>query len=375
MRRRHLAGPIALSALVLLVAALSPVTPWSRSAQAERVLARAAAEAAAAETGAPPTTATPPTTAATAVQHPAAAPTTTIAPTTTAAPTTTTAVAPDAPRFTFEPYRGLGAWLDIYDWSATYAQDSPAVEPTVLDLLAAHGTQTLYIQASRWDAPEDVLEAPRLLAFIERAHQNGISVVAWYLPTYEDPGRDLRRMLAIAALPVDGLAIDIESRKVGDVVERNRRVVEVSNALRAALPGEVLGAIPLEPVLIEDVNPRYWPGFPWAELAPSYDVWLPMAYWTNRRGGWRNAHDYTAANIDRVRAHIGQPDAPVHALGGIGDTTSVEDLHAFYLAASQRGVLGGSIYDYRTTLAPHWEALTPFRALRDQPGRGVNNRP
>jgi hypothetical protein len=301
------------------------------------------------------------TTTTTTTTAPPPKPTTT----TTVAPTTTT-TAPPAHRFTQEPNRGLGAWLDVYDWSATYAQHAPALEPDAVDALAAQGVQTLFIQASKWDAPEDVLEAPRLLAFIDRAHQRGVSVVGWYLPTFEDPGRDLQRMLAIAALPVDGLAVDIESRKVGDVAERNRRVVELSSAQRAALPGEVLGAIPLEPILIEDINPRYWPDFPWAGIAPSYDVWMPMAYWTNRRADspWRNAHDYTAANIDRVRAHVGRPDAPVHALGGIGDATSVQDLQAFRAAAMPRGVLGGSIYDFRTTAAPFWPELLPFRDLR-----------
>ena len=288
--------------------------------------------------------------------------TTTVAPTTTVPPTTTTTAPPH--RFTMEPYKGLGAWLDVYDWTASYAQHGPALEPDVVDTLAAQGVQTLYIQASKWNAPEDVLEPARLIAFIDRAHQRGISVIGWYLPTYEDPGRDLQRLLAIAALPVDGLAVDIEATNVRDVVERNRRVVEVSNALRAALPGEVLGAIPLEPILIEDINPRYWPGFPWAELAPSYDVWLPMAYWTNRRGPWRDAYSYMAANIDRVRAHVGRPDAPIHALGGIGDVTSVEDLQGFRRAALERSVLGGSIYDFRTTQAPHWPELLPFRELR-----------
>lgn len=299
----------------------------------------------------------------TRIQPPAT--TTTTAPpttTTTVPPTTTTTTPPQ--RFTMEPYKGLGAWLDVYDWSASFAQHSPALEPDAIDALAAQGVQTLYIQASKWDAPELVLEQPRLMAFIDRAHQRGISVVGWYLPTYEDPGRDLQRMLAIAALPVDGLAIDIESRKVGDLVERNRRVVEVSNALRAALPGEVLAAIPLEPILIEDINPRYWPDFPWAGLAPNYDVWMPMAYWTNRRGPWRDAYSYMAANIDRVRAHIGQPAAPIHALGGIGDITSVVDLQGFRRAALERSVLGGSIYDFRTTQAPHWPELLPFRDLR-----------
>jgi hypothetical protein len=284
------------------------------------------------------------------------------APTTTVAPTTTT-TAPAAARFTLEPYRGLGAWLDVYDWSTSFAKHGPAAELDAVDALAAQGVQTMFIQASKWDAPADLVDPERLAAFIDRAHQHGVAVVAWYLPTLEDPGRDLQRLRAMAALPVEGIAVDIEARNVGDVAERNRRLVELSAALRAALPGEVIGAIPLEPVLMEDVNPGYWPGFPWAELAPSYDVWLPMAYWTNRKGSspWRDAYTYTATNVDRVRAHIGRPDAPVHVLGGIGDRTSVADLQGFRRAAAERGAIGGSIYDFRTTSAPFWPELLPFR--------------
>lgn len=353
-RGRRLTGALLGAALLLLGLGVTQVATAAREADSER-----AAKV--------PAVVEEPTTldaARPAAPKKVTATTTTTAPatTTTVAPTTTT-TAP-APRFTMEPYRGLGAWIDVFDWSS--ARGAPSLEPASMAELAAQGVQTVYIQASKWDAPELILEQPRLMAFIDEAHRLGMSVVGWYLPTFEDPGRDLQRMMAIVGLPVDGLAVDIEARNVVDHVERNRRVVELSSALRAALPGEVLGVIPLEPILIEDINPRYWPDFPWAGIAPSYDVWMPMAYWTNRRADspWRNAHDYTAANIDRVRARIGRPDAPVHALGGIGDTTSVEDLQAFRAAAMPRGVLGGSIYDFRTTQAPHWAELLPFRDLR-----------
>ncbi|MGH9084384.1 MAG: hypothetical protein ACRDYW_02930, partial [Acidimicrobiales bacterium] len=295
------------------------------------------------------------------------------APPPTEPPTTTTTAPPPPPtttvppqRFTMTPYTGLGAWLDVYDWTTLYARYAPALEPDVLDGLAAQGVQTLFIQASKWDAPEDVLEPARLQAFIDRAHQHGISVVGWYLPTLEDPHRDHQRLLAIAAMNVDGLAVDIESRAVGDAAERSRRLVQLSAALRASLPGEVIGAVPLEPVLMEDVNPRFWPGFPWAEIAPHYDVWLPMSYWTNRRpdSPWRNSWTYTVTNVDRLRSHIGQPDAPVHFLGGIGDQTTVSDLVGFRQAAWDRGAIGASIYDFRTTFAEHWPELLPFRDIR-----------
>lgn len=354
MRRRLLVGPGAFVAVLVLATVLSTALPLGEQARAERTLQRAA-----------PTTevALEPTTTSTAA--PTTVPPTTTAPPTTVAPAPAPPPAP-SPRFTLEPYRGLGAWLDVYDWSATFARGAPGVEIDAIDQLAAQGVQTLFIQASKWDAPDDVVDRDRLLVFIQRAHEHGISVVGWYLPTLEDPARDVQRLLAIAALPIEGVAVDIEARNVADAAERSRRLVQVSSALRAALPGEVIGAIPLEPVLMEDVNPNFWPGFPWAEIAPSYDVWLPMSYWTNRKPGspWRDVRTYVVTNIDRLRNHIGRPDAPVHVLGGIGDQTTVPDLQAFRGAAAERSAIGGSIYDFRTTAAPHWPELLPFRDLR-----------
>ena len=263
--------------------------------------------------------------------------------------------------WTLEPYRGLGAWLDAFDWSAQFSRSGDVVGPDQIDHMAAEGVQTIFIQASRWNSPTDVLEPERLQPIIDRAHHHGMAVVAWYLPTLEDLAFDLRRILAVAALDVDGLAIDIEARNVADVGERNRRLVELSRQLRQQLPGRTIGGIVLEPVLMEDVNPNYWPAFPWAEIAPHYDVWLPMGYWTNRRGHWRAAYPYTAENIARIRARIGRPDAPVHAIGGIGDRTTVPDIDQMAHAARDHGVIGGSLYDYRTSRPEFWASLRAFR--------------
>lgn len=264
--------------------------------------------------------------------------------------------------FTYDPYADLGAWLDVYDWTVTFTGGNPGAGVADIDRMASLGVRTLYIQASKWDSPTDILEPERLRSIIDRAHALGMDVVGWYLPTLVDPAADLRRMLAIANFGLDGLAVDIEARNVGDVGERNRRLIELSQALRAALPGRVLSAIVLEPVLLQNVNPNYWPGFPWAELAPLYDVWQPMAYWSNRRAssGFRDGYTYTAANIDQVRALIGQPDAIVHPIGGIGDDISAADVDAMVLAARERRAIGGSIYDYRTTHDALWGPLQAF---------------
>ncbi|MEY2446628.1 MAG: hypothetical protein QOH79_104 [Acidimicrobiaceae bacterium] len=262
--------------------------------------------------------------------------------------------------FTLDPYAGLGTWIDVYDWSETYG--GGAVGIADIDRMASLGVQTVYVQATRWDAETPVLEPERLIALMKRARADGMRVVAWYLPDLGDPNDDMQRLAAIAALPIDGLAIDIESRKVSDVNERNQRLLSLSAALRQRLPGQVLSAIVLPPVVMEDVNPNYWPDYPWAGLAQYYDVWQPMSYWTNRLPEWRDAYLYTATNIDRIREHIGNPNAIVHTIGGIGDASTPDDVAGMANAASDRGCIGAGLYDYRTTGDDLWAGLQSLRA-------------
>ncbi len=306
-----------------------------------------------------------------------AGPTTVVAPTapdpvpTTEAPSTTT-TAPAPPVVAAPPvrpaaggvgvYAGLGTWIDAYDWSRTFGKDGPLVEVADIDRMADLGVQTLYVQTSRWNADADILEPERLVPLITRARQRGMGVVAWYLPTFVDPEADFRRLLAAATLDVDAVAVDIESRDVADTDERNRRLVELSRDLRDALPDVALGAIVFPPVVMEVINTSFWPGFPWAELDPSYDVWVPMAYQSFRTGasGYRDGYRYTADNIDRLRAHVGE-NAIVHTVGGIADVTTASDVEGMVAAAAERGAIGGSLYDWRTTGPELWDELRAFR--------------
>ena len=264
-----------------------------------------------------------------------------------------------------QAYRGLGTWVDVYDWSLAYTNGRPSVSADDVDDMAASGVQTLYVQAARHDGPPGVLEPERLKGIVERADAQGLRVVAWYLPSLVDPGLDLQRLKAVAALPhVDSVAVDIESRDVGDVAERNRRLVRLSSDLRQAVPGRTLGAILLPPVVLDVVNPAYWPGFPYRELADSYDAWLTMSYWTNRGAGtpYRDAYRYTKENVERLRDHLDQPGAPVHPIGGIGDETTAAAADAYARAVAESGATGGSLYDWRTTGADLWPRLRPLRS-------------
>ena len=370
-RTLRLPMPAALVAASLLAAACGQAPPEGSLARAEPVVPLAAEvpEALLDDVGdlggmlpagdellAPPPP--PPTEPPPPVSPPPAPPATEAPPTPEPAPALRT-----APARAVDVYAGLGTWIDAYDWSRSFGKDGPLVEVADIDRMADVGVQTLYVQTSRWNAPADVLEPERLLPLIERARDRGMSVVAWYLPTLVDPQTDLRRLLAAAALPVDAVAVDIESGDVADVAERNRRLLWLSHELRHALPDTALAAIPYPPVAMEVINPALWPAFPWQDLDTYYDVWMPMSYSSFRKAssGYRDGYRYTAENIDRLRANLASPNALVHTVGGIADAVSGADVDGMVRAAAERGAIGGSLYDWRTTPDALWPHLQGFR--------------
>lgn len=301
---------------------------------------------------------------------------TTLAPTTTAAPSTTApAPAPRAPAPKPPPppaprpsgvaaYSGRGAWVDVYDWSNAFTKGNPGVRPAQIDDMANRGVKTLYLQVSKHESADDIMEPELLMPLIDRARARGMAVVGWYLPTLEDPGRDARRMIALTRLPLAGFAVDIESTKVGDAAERSRRLVQVSSSLRAAAPSVALGAIVMSPVATEVINPRFWPGFPYREIAPLYDVWMTMGYWSYRTeaSGYRDAHRYTHESVTRLRTLVGRPDLPVHPIGDAGcapnSTVTGAEVAAYSRAVAEVGGLGASLYDYRLMREEHWQTLS-----------------
>ena len=364
MRTRLLAASVALALVVVAAAAVRPLGDELRLADASLPTTSTSSTTTATTTttllpATPVVTAPPPTTPPVrAAVAPATSAPTTLAP----APRLRT----DAPLVAGDPaqFRGFGAWIDVYDWSAEFTNNQPVVGPRDVDRMAGFGVQALYVQASKQRSVNDVVDRHLLQPIIDRAHERGMRVIVWYVPTLEDPARDLQKLMAIASLGVEGVGMDIESRAVSDVGERSRRLVDLSIALRQRLPNMPLSAIVMPAVVMEVINPNFWPGFPYREIAPAYDAWMPMDYWTSRTqaSGYRDAYRYTAENIDRLRAQLGRTDLPVHPIGGIGDATSANDIDAFRRASIERNSLGGSIYDYRTTGDALWPHLHPFRS-------------
>ena len=267
-----------------------------------------------------------------------------------------------APR-DIEAYTKLATWVDGFDYGSAYQRNNgaPPITPKVIDDMAANGVATLFLQAVRDDprSPGGIVDRARVAEFLIRAHRRGIRVVGWYLPTFTDVGADVANLRQILDFQVlghrfDGVAVDIEDvDDVKDVADRNQRLIEESKQLRAAAGSDTVGAIVLPPVLTEVVNTSYWPEFPWAELRPLYDVWLPMSYWTFRTAasGYHDGFAYSDESIRRLRNNLGDQNAVVHAIGGVGDKVTIDEIQRFVESLPADRVVGASIYD--------WASMTP----------------
>ncbi|SEO83630.1 LGFP repeat-containing protein [Trujillonella endophytica] len=266
------------------------------------------------------------------------------------------------------PYDRSGTWVTRFRFSREFAGANPPITPATVDAMADAGVDTVYLQAAADDPRYPDLISPDLLGqFLTRSHARGMQVVAWYLPHLTDVDADLRRLRAMVDFRAggqafDAVAVDIEDLSVADVDLRNARLVDLSVRLAAAAPTTTLGAIVLPPVVTDVLNTAYWPRFPWRQLAPHYQVWMPMAYWSNRTAasGWRDAYRYTSENIARVRAHLGEPCAAVSVIGGFGVDLPAADYAAMARAAADQGAIGVSVFDWTTTPAASWPPLRDY---------------
>jgi hypothetical protein len=250
------------------------------------------------------------------------------------------------------PFRGLGAWVDIYD-------DPGWADPSgTVTAMASLGVRTLYLETCNYRCKNPLHREEAMGGWIDAAHANGIRIVAWYLPGFDDLGRDLERSRAAidfrtaSGQRFDGFALDIEARIVTPVARRNARILELSRKIRAHAGRQYpLGAI-TPPWFYE------WGGpFPYAGLANSYDAFLPMIYFSGRTNSANGARVHTSRNIEEIRQGTGSNKIPIHAIGGIADELNEKETGAFVRTALRRKAIGVSLYDYFTSGAEDWEQL------------------
>lgn len=295
---------------------------------------------------------------------PSAGPTPSVSPSPSGSPERTPSPSPSARRDRLALFRGLGAWVDLFDHGFV----DPAV--SVADM-ERRGVETLYLQTGRFLAQDDVVEPGLVGRWLELAHDAGMGVVGWYVPGYGDMRRDVRRQLAVRGFRsprgdrFDGMGVDIESlTETGGGPAFNGGILDHLRSVRRAAGREYpIAAITPTPLGIA-VAPEQWAGFPWKGLARDSDVLMLMSYWSYRKDcPVRPDHcaaGYTDENVRRGRRLSG---LPVHVIGGVGDVVTTAQVRDFVRAAVAAGVVGGSLYDYRTTHRSYWRHLGRFRGL------------
>lgn len=253
-------------------------------------------------------------------------------------------------------FGGLGAWIDVYD-TALYRAPTP-----LASRLAARGVQVVWVETSNDRSATDVVEPTGLSRLVEALHDRGIRVVAWMLPGHDRQARDVRRARAMLTFRTargdgfDAVALDIESLREKRVAVRTARMLALLRLLRAEAGATPVAAITYPPRALER-HAGWWPGFPWAEVARRVDAVVPMLYTGGGFKGYDATYGYVARSLRLLRAAVGT-DVPLHAVGGVANRMSAEELKAFTDAVADDGTsVGWSLYDLQTTTPAGWRAL------------------
>jgi len=260
------------------------------------------------------------------------------------------------------PYRGSGAWVDLYD-PGVRADPAGAVEE-----MAGQGVRTLYLETGNHRLPRRTLVGypQQVSQLVDAAHASGMKVVAWYLAGLDELRIDRKRSLAAVNFTTasggrfDSFALDIESTKIGPVLRRNLALLKLSRRLRRAVGSSyALGAI-VPDQRSTTISPGLWPGFPYIQVARLYDVFLPMSYSTYRTRGATGVYRYTVANVALIR-NLSWPRRPVHVIGGLAAKLRPSEASAAVRAARNAGAIGFSFYKFSWTKPAQWRALRAFR--------------
>ena len=258
-----------------------------------------------------------------------------------------------------DAYRGLGAWVDIFD---ERAWKDPAA--AVADM-ASHGVRTLYLQTGNSHSDTAFKDVAATEAFIRESHDHGLRVVAWYLPYLKDEALDLDRVTQAIRFRTsdgqsfDGFALDIESSSVKPESKRILALESLTFKIRAvAGPAYALGGIIPSPVGLAKKT-GYWDTFPYEMVARAYDLLLPMAYYTYHGKGADAVYTDAKENMRLLRAEPGCATIPVHLIGGLAGKTTAAETAAFVRAVADTKCIGASLYDWVSTGAAEWQALSP----------------
>jgi hypothetical protein len=144
---------------------------------------------------------------------------------------------------------------------------------------------------------------------------------------------------------------------VRDPLRRSERLIRLSERVRRIAGDRYpLGAIVPSPVRLAE-DEAYWPGFPWGDLARTYDTVLPMTYFTFRVDGPAETVTYVSRAVQEIRAGVGSEEVPIHVIGGLARDMTVPETRAFVRAVRAAGTIGASSYTLPFVTPEQWAIL------------------
>ena len=171
------------------------------------------------------------------------------------------------------------------------------------------------------------------------------------------PGQPVHRYGQVIGVAFDGFGLDIEAQILDPPGARNQALLELSQQIRTQAPSFPLAAVTPSPVALQ-TPPNGWPDFPWEGLNQYYDAFVPMDYFASRAHGLEQVQNYIVLSAEIIRGATGDASVPIAPIGGIAQAVSGPEAEGFVAAIQQEGLLGGSLYDFRTTTDPSvWAAL------------------
>jgi hypothetical protein len=190
-----------------------------------------------------------------------------------------------------------------------------------------------------------------------------MNVVGWYLPSFVNLKKDLRKSRAAIEFTsplgdhLDSFGLDIESGIIQRAKLRTERLLKLSTEIRtAAGPSYPLGAITPIPNRLAERH-SYWPHFPYKQLAHTYNVFVPMNYFSFDVSGQTAARKYTAKGIRLIRTGTGNPVEPIHEIGGIASAMSAAETRGFLEAVHAGHAIGASLYNFTETGDANWKVM------------------
>jgi hypothetical protein len=232
--------------------------------------------------------------------------------------------------------------------------------------MRAQGVETVFLETANYRVGRrvDIAYPLATAQLVEAAHDAGMRVVAWYLPSLLDIRTDLRRSLATIRFTsprgdhLDSFALDIEAGLVRSIPRRNHLLLSLSSRIRRSVgSGYALGAIVPDSRSTASDRPSLWPHFPYRRLALRYDVFLPMSYSSARGKGARYVYGYTRSNVDYLRLKTRNQALAVHVIGGIASRLDDREAQAIIRAAQDAGAIGAGFYKFSLTGEELWPAL------------------